>query len=193
MEAVADTPVTEATPAESARLPGPTAPKTETSGAEPAAGPDADTSRAEPRRTEPAPKRPARPKLSFATLGWHRPQTGAEALKRLDAMGAPRDFKRGTGSLFVPKSELVFVLQAGERLPGLDCDPGAERLSVEFVFGPDGPVIFAPVSDGEFCRMGIGIAVEVGATLELRRVDWGDMQYPRGTVRITNEGLEYVR
>lgn len=135
----------------------------------------------------------AKPKLSLAVLGWHRPQTGGEALERFAAIGAPRDFKRGTRSLFVPKSELVFVLKAGERIPGLDCDPGAGKLSIEFVFGPDGPVIFTPDSDGAYCQMGIGIAIAVGRTLDMRRVDWGDEQYPGGTVRVTNEGLEYVR
>ena len=142
---------------------------------------------------KPAPKPAAKPILRFATLGWHRPQTGAEALERLSAIGAPRDFKRGTGSLFVPKSELVFVLQSGELVPGLDCDPGAGRISVEFVFGPDGPVIFTAAAGGEFCQMGIGIALEVGRNLEMRPVDWGGVQYPQGTVRITNEGLQYAR
>ena len=85
------------------------------------------------------------------------------------------------------------MLKAGERIPGLDCDPGAGQLSIEFVFGPDGPVIFTPDSGGKFCQMGIGIAIAVGLTLEMRRVDWGDNQYPHGTVRVTNEGLEYVR
>ena len=155
--------------------------------------PSADASRTDSPKTQPAPKRIARPILKFATLGWHRPQTGEGALERFNASGAPRDFKRGTGSLFVPKSELVFVLNAGETIPGFDCDPGATRVSIEFVFGPDGPVIFNPVSGGEFCQMGIGIALEVGRTLEMQRVDWGDVQFPRGTVRITNEGLEYVK
>ena len=173
--------------------PGTGVPKAETPSAKPATTLGAGTPETEPPRAEPAPERTARPELSFALLGWHPPQSGAEALARFDALGAPRDFKRGTGSLFVPKAELVFVLQAGERVPGLGCDPGAERLSTEFVFGPDGPVIFTPVSGGEYCRMGIGIAIEVGGTLEMRHVDWRDAQYPRGTVRITSRGLEYVR
>ena len=173
--------------------PGTGVPKAETPSAKPATTLGAGTPETEPPRAEPAPERTARPEMSFALLGWHPPQSGAEALARFDALGAPRDFKRGTGSLFVPKAELVFVLQAGERVPGLGCDPGAERLSTEFVFGPDGPVIFTPVSGGEYCRMGIGIAIEVGGTLEMRHVDWRDTQYPRGTVRITGRGLEYVR
>ena len=180
----ADPPETAAPRATPAPLPSTDAPK--------AKRPSADTSGTEPSRPEPAPERAARPRLSFATLGWHRPQTGAGALSRFNAIGAPLDFKRGTGSLFVPKAELVFVLRAGEQIPGLDCDPGAGRLSIEFVFGPDGPVIFTPVSGGEYCQVGIGIAIEVGRTLEMRRVDWGDMQFPRGTVRITSDGLEYV-
>ena len=159
----------------------------------PSAEPGSDTPETEAPRADPAPERAARRELSFATLGWHRPQTGTEALARFNALGLSRDFNRGTSSLFVPNAELVFVLQPGERIPGLDCDPGAGRLSIEFVFEPDGPVIFTPVADGEYCRMGIGIAIEVGRTLEMRRVDWGDMQYPRGTVRVTNQGLEYVR
>ena len=183
--------------AEPAPVPGPGTSKAETSNATPAteAGAAAlgtEASGTEAPRAEPAPARPARRGLSFAALGWHRPQTGAEALARFDALGLPRDFRRGTGPLFVPKAELVFVLRAGEKVPGLDCDPGAGRLAVEFVFEPDGPVVFTPAPDGEYCRMGIGIAIEVGHSLEMRRIDWGDVQYPRGTVRITNQGLEYV-
>ena len=121
------------------------------------------------------------------------PHTGAEALERFHAINAPPVFKRGSGPLFVPESDLVFVLRAGEEVPGLDCDPGSVRLSVEFAFGPDGPVIFTPISGGEYCQMGIGIALEVGGALELRRIDWGEVQYPPGTARITNEGLEYTR
>ena len=188
----ADTPKSKASRAEPVPVPGTAAPKDETSHTKPKTVPSADTSGTEPLRPEPAPERAARPRLSFATLGWHRPQTGAGALARFNAIGAPPDFKRGTGSLFVPKAELVFVLRAGEQIPGLDCDPGAGRLSIEFVFGPDGPVIFTPVSGGEYCQIGIGIAIEVGRTLEMQRVDWGDMLFPRGTVRITSDGLEYV-
>ena len=191
----ADKPAHEAPRAESG--PAVDAPKSETSHAESDHMPTVDTPGTGAAQTEPAPKpapKPAaKPILRFATLGWHRPQTGAEALERFSAIGAPRDFKRGTGSLFVPKSELVFVLQSGELVPDLDCDPGAGRISVEFVFGPDGPVIFTPAAGGEFCQMGIGIALEVGRSLEMRRVDWGGVQYPQGTVRITNEGLQYAR
>ena len=152
-----------------------------------------DTSDSRPSPTDAAPEGAARPKLSFSFLGWHHPQSAVEAQERFDAIGVPRVFRRGTGSLFVPKPELVFVLKSGEEFPGLDCDPGAGRMSIEFVFGPDGPVIFTPISDGEYCQVGIGIALEVGRTLEMRRVDWGDVQYPRGTVRVTNQGLEFVR
>ena len=130
--------------------------------------------------------------LPFATLGWHRPETGAEALERFIAIGTPRDFGPGSGSLFVPTPELVFVLHAGERVPGLDCDPGAGRLAVEFVFGPDGPVIFTPAAGAELCRMAIGIALEVGRTLEMQPIDWGDARYPQGTVRVTGKGLQYI-
>ena len=85
------------------------------------------------------------------------------------------------------------MLKAGERIAGLDCDPGAGQLSIEFVFGPDGPVIFTPDPGGAYCQIGIGIALSVGRTLEMRRIEWGDRWYPHGTVRVTNEGLEYVR
>ena len=189
-----ETPGAETAPEPDADKPAPEAPRAEPG---PAPSPTVETPGTGAAETEPAPKpapKPAaKPILRFETLGWHRPQTGAGALERFSAIGAPRDFKRGTGSLFVPKAELVFLLQAGERVPGLDCDPGAGRISVEFVFGPDGPVIFTPTAGGEFCQMGIGIALEVGRNLEMRRVDWGDVQYPQGTVWITNEGLQYAR
>ena len=186
-------PETDAPKAEAARtelviVPDTVAPTAETARAEPATAPQAPAPKAEA-----APVRAPRLKLDFATLGWHRPQTGAQALARFDAIGAPPEFKRGKGTLFVPKGEFVFVLKAGERVPGLDCDPGAGRLSIEFVFGPDGPVIFTPTEGGEFCQTGIGIAIEVGRTLEIRRVDWGDTQLPPGTVRVTGQGLEYIR
>ena len=183
-----DAPKAEAVRTEPAAVPDTVAPTAETARAEPATAPQAPAPKAEA-----APVRAPRLKLDFATLGWHRPQTGAQALARFDAIGAPPEFKRGKGTLFVPKGEFVFVLKAGERVPGLDCDPGAGRLSIEFVFGPDGPVIFTPTEGGEFCQTGIGIAIEVGRTLEIRRVDWGDTQLPPGTVRVTGQGLEYVR
>ena len=154
--------------------------------------PAEDTTHAETSRAEPAPAVSEEPRLGFSTLGWHPPQTGAEALARFDEIGAPPRFRRGKGTLFVPKGELVFVLERGERFPGFECEPGAGRLSIEFVFGPDGPVIFTPTEDGEFCQVGIGIAIEVGRTLAIRRIDWGDLQLPQGTVRVTGRGLEYV-
>ena len=160
--------------------------------AAPRAAPQGEPARAEPPRAAPAAKPAPKPVLRFSTLGWHPPETGAGALERFTAIGAPRDFGRGAGSLFVPKPELVFVLHAGERVPGLDCDPGAGRLSVEFVFGPDGPAIFTPAAGAELCRMAVGIALEVGRTLEMRPIDWDDVRYPQGTVRVTREGLQYI-
>ena len=164
-----------------------------------AADSDIGTTQAPHTKPEPMaenPKTPAKQaaprRLSFATLGWHPPQTGRNALARFNALGGPPVFKRGKGTLVVPKGELVFVLEAGERFPGLDCDPEAGRLSVEFVFGPDGPIIFTPVADGGYCQAGIGIAVEVGGTLEMRRIDWRDVRHPSGTVRITDWGFEYL-
>ena len=159
---------------------------------DPGTAPGEDTTHAEASRAEPAPAVSEKPRLGFSTLGWHPPQTGAEALARFDEIGAPPRFRRGKGTLFVPKGELVFVLGQGERFPGLECDPGAGQLSIEFVFGPDGPVIFTPTEDGEFCQAGIGIVIEVGRTLAIRRIDWGDLQLPQGTVRVTGRGLEYV-
>ena len=207
----ASVPKAEPAEAEPAALPETAAPRVEAGRTEPTAVPESAVARTETARTEPAtapqapartteaapaqstPARAPRPKLDFATLGWHRPQTGAEARARFDAIGAPPEFRRGRGTLFVPKGELVFVLKAGERFPGLDCDPGVGRLSIEFVFGPDGPVIFTPTGNGELCQAGIGIAIEMGRTLEIRRADWGNMQLPPGTVRVTGQGLEYVR
>lgn len=152
--------------------------------------PEAETARAEPVRT-PAPAPAADRRLSFAALGWHPPQTGTQALARFRASdGTSPEIQRGEGTLVVPKPELVFVLKANERIPGFDCDPGAGRLSIEFIFGPDGPIIFTPLADGGYCRMGFGIALETGRTLEMQRADWGDTRYPRGTVRITDRGLE---
>ena len=178
---------------ETAPVPGTETPEAQAPSATLAAAPDAGASGTEAPRGEPAPERGAAGRLSFAALGWHPPQTGADALARFNAIGAPPGFKRGTETLVVPKGELIFVLKAGERIPGIDCDPGAGGLSVEFIFGPDGPVIFTPAAGGGYCQAGIGIALAVGRTLEMGRVDWGDVQYPRGTVRVTNQGLEYVR
>ena len=169
------------------------APKTEPEPEpDPAPAPRTEPEPAPKAEPEPEPEPVVKPILRFSTLGWHGPQSGAEALERFTAIGAPADFRRGMDSLFVPNAEFVFVLRAGERVPGLDCDPGAGRISIEFVFGPDGPIIFTPAAGGEYCRMGIGIALEVGRTLEMRPVDWGGARYPQGTVRVTGEGLQYI-
>lgn len=151
------------------------------------------TPKTEPSRAEPAPKRTRERRLSFATLGWRPPQTGAEALVRFNEIDMSPEIRRGKEPLVVPKSEFVFVLKAGERIPGFDCDPGAGRLSIEFIFSLDGPAIFTAAEDGEYCQMGFGIALEVGRTLEIRQAEWGETTYPRGTVRITDQGIEYVR
>ena len=143
------------------------------------------------RAPAPEPESAAIRRLSFATLGWHPPQTGAQALTRFEASdGTSPEIQHGEGTLVVPKPDLVFVLKADERIPGLDCDPGAGRLSIEFIFGPDGPIIFTPLAGSSYCQMGFGIALEIGRTLEMQRADWGDTRYPRGTVRISNRGLE---
>ena len=164
--------------------------------------PEAESSRTDSSRIQVAqetqtgttqPGSPPARRLSFATLGWHNPQTGPEALARFKSSGAPAELKRGTDPMVVPAGDLILVLQEGERIPGLDCDPGAARLSIEFVFGPDGPVIFTPLDGGGFCQAGIGIALAVGSRLAMRRLDWGDTQYPQGTVHITASGLEYAR
>ena len=170
----------------------PAAPQADANRIDTATVPGEDTTPAESSRAEPALAVRERPRLGYSTLGWHPPQTGSEALARFDEIGAPPQLRRGKGTLFVPKGELVFVLERGERFPGLECDPGAGRLSIEFVFGPDGPVIFTPIGDGEFCQAGIGIVIGVGRTLAIRRIDWGDLQRPQGTVRVTGRGLEYV-
>ena len=150
---------------------------------------DAGTQKAEAPRAEPAPV--AGRHLSFATLGWHPPQTGAQALARFKASeDTSPEIQRGGDTLVVPKPDLVFVLKAGERIPGFDRGPGAGRLSIEFIFGPDGPIIFTPLAGGAYCQMSFGIALETGRPLEMQRADWGDTQYPRGTVRITNRELE---
>ena len=162
----------------------------------PASKPEAATNGPEtktPSRPEPAPERAAGRWLSFEMLGWHPPQTGAEALARFDESNTSPEIKRGEGALVVPESKLVFVLETGERIPGFDCDPGAGRLSVEFLFSLNGPAIFTPAQGGGYCQMGFGIALEAGRTLEMRRAEWGDAAYPGGTVRITGRGLEYVR
>jgi len=182
-EARPDAPLTEVRPA---------TPPADANRIDTGTAPGEDTTPAESSRAEPAPAVREKPRLGYSTLGWHPPQTGAEALARFDEIGAPPRFRRGKGTLFVPKGELVFVLERGERFPGFECDPGAGQLSIEFAFGPDGPVIFTPTDGGAFCQAGIGIVIEVGRTLAIRRIDWGDLQLPQGTVRVTGRGLEYI-
>ena len=169
------------------------APKAEAPRTEPESETGVSTPKPKTSRAEPAPKRAAGRRLSFAALGWYPPQTGKQALARFNESDISPELKRGEGVHFVPKGEFVFVLKAGERIPGFGCDPGVGRLSIEFVFGPDGPIIFTPARSGRYCQMGFGIALEVGRTLEMQQADWGGTTYPRGTVRITSQGLEYVR
>ena len=172
------------------RLPKTEAPRPEPAPTEAATnGPEAKT----PSRPEPTPERAAGRGLSFEMLGWHPPQTGAEALARFNESNTSPEIKRGEDALVVPESKFVFVLETGERIPGFDCDPGAGRLSIEFVFSLNGPTIFTPAQGDGYCQMGFGIALEAGRTLEMRQAEWGDAVYPGGTVRITGRGLEYVR
>ena len=121
------------------------------------------------------------------------PQTGAAALARFDAIGAHPELKREKGALFVPKSEFVIVLEAGGAVPGTRLRPGSGPALHRVRLRPRRPVIFTPTGDGEYCQAGIGIVIEVGRTLAIRRIDWGDLQLPQGTVRVTLQGLQVHR
>ena len=147
----------------------------------------------EPPRAAPAPKPVPKPMLRFPTLGWHTPadrRAGAGALHR--DRGVP-GFQSGVGlPVRADGRARLRAARGGADTRFSTATPGAGRLTVEFVFGPDGPIIFTPAAGAELCRMGIGIALEVGRTLEMQPVDWGEVQYPQGTVRVTGEGLQYV-
>lgn len=163
----------------------------------PAPPPERDAAAAPPPDAPPPPAAaPAPPAaeprfISFEALGWHPPQSARGVLARHGARtDRSPEMTRDTGELVVPGPDLVYVLRRGERIPELQCDPRAGRVTIDPVFGRDGPIVFASVGNVGVCRLGFGIVLAVGTRVELVGSGWLDARLPQGPGRIREDGIE---
>jgi|GEM_PF-3769780 len=145
-------------------------------------------------RAAPAPPAAASGRvLSYRKLGWRSPASGKAILARFKASGDPPLMEHGIAELIVPDASKIYLLERGARVPGFDCDPAANRLSLNLLLGVGGPLSFRGLGEGGYCRIGFGILLVVGQTLRLEPSNWGNEALPGGRVRVGRRGLEYLR
>jgi len=130
--------------------------------------------------------------IAYSVLGWHAPESGAEALRRYRANPSRSPtMKRGHGEHIVPEPARLYVLERGERIPGFDCDPTRGRLLIEPLLGEDGPLSVKDLDGRGYCLLGFGVVLAVGETVEIRGTTWLDTTRPEGRARLTPEGLVF--
>lgn len=147
------------------------------------------TKRAESRRktsTNP----PAR-LINYRTLNWRPPQSGAETLSRFRRQTGSPEMSKSREELIVTSGDAVYVVEAGESIPGFSCDPLKGRIEMEIMLEPGGPLVFRPVAGNGFCRLGFGILLEIGQKLDISVTQSG-REFPSGTVEVARQGLRYV-
>lgn len=130
--------------------------------------------------------------LSYEALGWQAPQSGANALSRFRRQTGSLDMKRSTRELIVPDGDGIFLIAPGDALPGFDCNPVSGRIEMEFMLGLKGPVVFRPLDNKGYCKLGFGILLQVGQRLRMAAAVWEGGQLPEGVVEIGKKGLVYV-
>lgn len=131
--------------------------------------------------------------LSYKKLGWRAPQSGEDALSRFRSQTGSLDMKRSAGELIVPDGGGVYVVAAGDTVPGFDCDPRNGRIEMEFMLGPGGPIVFRPLDKKGYCQLGFGILLQVGQRLHMAAADWNGGKIPGGEVEVGRRGLVYVK
>jgi len=130
--------------------------------------------------------------ISYSTLGWESPQGGPDALTRfLKHAGSP-EMTRSAEELIVPRGDNIYVILAGETIPGFDCDPVKGSIEMELMLGVRGPIVFRTLTEKGYCKLGFGILLVIGQRLRMVRGDWGDTAIPSGTVEVGREGLRYI-
>lgn len=130
--------------------------------------------------------------ITYARLGWAGPESGSSALARFRASGDSPIRGRVSGELIVPSGTRVYVLEHGQHIAGLNCDPAAGRLRVEPMFDLDGPLSFVSRDERGMCQLGFGVVLMLGGTLHMEAFAWGDVTWPAGDVRLAPEGLQYL-
>ncbi|HSS64415.1 MAG TPA: peptidoglycan-binding domain-containing protein [Gammaproteobacteria bacterium] len=130
--------------------------------------------------------------LSYETLGWRAPQSGANALSRFRRKTGSLDMQRSARELVVPNGDGVYLIDSGDAVPGFDCDPGRGRIEMEFMLGPKGPVAFRPLDRNGYCQLGFGILLQVGQRLHVNAASWNGGEIPGGLVEVGTKGLLYV-
>jgi hypothetical protein len=130
--------------------------------------------------------------LSYSTLGWESPQGGPDALTRFLKQAGSPEMVRSADELIVPQAGNIYVILAGETIPGFDCDPVKGSIEMELMLGVRGPIVFRTLTDKGYCKLGFGILLMVGQRLRMVKATWADAVIPGGTVEVGPEGLRYV-
>ena len=131
--------------------------------------------------------------IRYEYLGWHGPMSAQSVLSRLHASRDAPLRERIDEVLIVPNPERIYILERGERLEGLPCDPAAGAIRAELMLSPGGPVLFTPLGEQGLCQLGLGIVLGVGSVLTMEEARWAELSFPAGRVRLGPEGLRYER
>jgi peptidoglycan hydrolase-like protein with peptidoglycan-binding domain len=130
--------------------------------------------------------------ISYSTLGWESPQGGPDALTRFRKHAGSPEMTRSAEELIVPRAGNIYIILAGETIPGFDCDPVKGSIEMELMLGVRGPIVFRTLSEEGYCKLGFGVLLMIGQHLRMVKTDWGDATIPSGTVEVGPEGLRYI-
>ena len=130
--------------------------------------------------------------VAYEDLGWRPPASAEEVLARFRASRDVAIRERLNEILIVPDGERVYLLEPGEQVPDLPCDPAAGAMRVDPMHFPGGPVLFTPLDAPGLCRLGLGIVLQSGRVLRFGGTTWPEGSYRAGRVRVDPEGLRYL-
>lgn len=130
--------------------------------------------------------------IGYEDLGWRPPASAEAVIARFRASRDAPIRERINESLIVPDGERIYLLDRGEQVPDLPCDPAAGAMRVDPMLFPGGPVLFTPLDEQGICQLGLGIVLQSGRVLRFGGTSWPEGSHRAGRVRIDPTGLRHL-
>ena len=130
--------------------------------------------------------------IEYEDLGWRPPASAEAVIARFRASRDAPIRERINESLIVPDGERIYLLDRGEQVPDLPCDPAAGAMRVDPMLFPGGPVLFTPLDEQGICQLGLGIVLQSGRILRFGGTSWPEGAHRAGRVRVGPTGLHHL-